>query len=268
MFESISKVSITLSKFIDALDPAVCSQQNNKGNVFNRSIEYGKFKVIGAARDSIKLCENELEEDLESIKKTIKDFKISYKTISGTEYLIELKRNRIAPTNWVLISQTKAFSRYHTPGTLVLLKKLAIQRERLDQYIKESWNKFLSELRDCYGGLRNALLAISRFDCLFSMAKLQQSNNNYIFPTIDPHSKAFIEVKNGCNPIVSSIISESYVPNDINLSTKERCTRHVVLTGPNMGGKSCYMKQVALIVLMAQTGAPIPATFAHLGLFI
>lgn len=97
---------------------------------------------------------------------------------------------------------------------------------------------------------------MAELDCLLSLAKVAISNN-YVRPKISPNDE--IQILSGRHPIVEKLITTPFVDNHTDLSNERKC---MILTGPNMGGKSCYIRQVALIVLMAQIGSFVPCKSA------
>ena len=108
--------------------------------------------------------------------------------------------------------------------------------------------------------LKNARL-IAELDCYLSLATVA-SRNHFVRPEIDQSD--VIDIRDGRHPVVEQFVKETYfVPNDVMLDTKDN--RMMLITGPNMAGKSTYMRQVALIVLMAQMGSYVPAKEARIG---
>ena len=108
--------------------------------------------------------------------------------------------------------------------------------------------------------LKNARL-IAELDCYLSLATVA-SRNHFVRPEIDQSD--VIDIRDGRHPVVEQFVKETYfVPNDVLLDTKDN--RMMLITGPNMAGKSTYMRQVALIVLMAQMGSYVPAKEARIG---
>ncbi|MCP5492628.1 MAG: DNA mismatch repair protein MutS [Chlamydiales bacterium] len=104
-----------------------------------------------------------------------------------------------------------------------------------------------------------AARSIAHFDCLLSFAKLK---SNMTFPTVDSSDLLYIE--GGRHPVIEqALCAHTFIPNDTHLDAENRL---FLITGPNMAGKSTYIRQVAIIAIMAQIGAPIPATKAHIGI--
>ena len=134
-----------------------------------------------------------------------------------------------------------------------------------EKAIQYEYNEFI-KIRDKIAGnierLQKTANVIANIDVLTSLAIVAE-NNNYVCPEID--DSGIIDIENGRHPVVEKMIdSGSFVQNDTKLNQTEN--RVAIITGPNMAGKSTYMRQVALICLMAQIGSFVPATKAHLGI--
>ena len=115
----------------------------------------------------------------------------------------------------------------------------------------------MCEFKENYYEFRNVVKSLAEIDCLLSLSKVAQTNN-FVRPKISQDSDE-ITIVGGRHPIVEKLIDTPFVDNDTHLSNQRKCT---ILTGPNMGGKSCYIRQVALIVLMAQIGSFVPCKSA------
>ena len=109
--------------------------------------------------------------------------------------------------------------------------------------------------------IQNTASAVARLDVLASFAEVAM-RRHYCRPTVD--MKGRIDIKNGRHPVVESLLDAPFVPNDTLLDEKDN--RVAIITGPNMAGKSTYMRQTALIVLMAQIGSFVPADSATIGI--
>ena len=150
----------------------------------------------------------------------------------------------------------------------------------MDKASKEAWTSFLDEFKGKYYKFRQIVVLLAELDCLVSFAK-KAIKSNFVKPTIveckpdssgeedqmeveaaggtekkkSQRGNSKIVIKGGRHPILDNILS-NFVPNDTYLDNQQKC---MVVTGPNMGGKSCYIKQVALIVLLSQIGSFVPA---------
>ena len=109
--------------------------------------------------------------------------------------------------------------------------------------------------------LRDAAV-VARIDCLQSFARLA-CERRYVRPVLDDGK--LIDIRQGRHPVIETLlpVGEEYVPNDVMLDDKEQ--QIMMITGPNMSGKSALLRQTALIILMAQMGSFVPAKSAHIG---
>jgi DNA mismatch repair protein MSH3 len=190
---------------------------------------------------------------------------ISYTTVAGIEYLIEVSNADLkkVPASWAKISGTKKVSRFHTPDVIRLLRERDQHKESLSAACDVAFSSLLSSLSSHYALLRDSISNLSVLDCLLSLATVA-SFPGYVKPTFS--SSTEIEVVDGRHPMVEQLLPDSYIPNSTSLSTDEERTRALLITGPNMGGKSSYVRHVALICILAQIGSYVPATSARLGL--
>ncbi|KAI8084735.1 putative DNA mismatch repair protein Msh3 [Halteromyces radiatus] len=209
-----------------------------------------------------KQAKNELEEELSKMKKTY-DFPMEYKNVAGIEYLIEVKNSVVkkVPPQWIKMSGTKAVSRFHSPFVINKLKERERYRERLALDADAAYRGFLRSIAEHYGLFRDVIHCLAQLDCLFSLSVVA-SLPNYVKPTFTSDTR--LSVVNGRHPMVERFLSTSYVPNDIQFDKENH--RTLILTGPNMGGKSSYIRQVALISMMAQIGSFVPAESAEIGI--
>lgn len=206
--------------------------------------------------------QDELTEELNCIRKTLKRPHLTYK--DNVDYLIEVRNTQVkdVPSDWVKVNNTKMISRFHTPNIIQLLEKLQYQKDLLLRDANTEYEHFLSRIVEEYGPLRNFINYIGTYDSLLALAATS-CNSNYVRPKISSR-KQFIRATNARNPVIESL-DVQYVPNNINMS--EENGKVLILTGPNMGGKSSYVRQVALLVILAQIGSFVPADSLELGLF-
>lgn len=189
--------------------------------------------------------------------------KIDYVTVAGIEYLIEVDNTQLkhVPASWSKISGTKKVSRFHTPEVVRLIRERDQHKEALAAACDVAFTALLSEISTKYQLFRDCIQALATLDCLISLAVVA-SQPNYVKPEFSDDT--CIVVKQGRHPMVEQLLLDGYVPNDTDLATDQ--TRALLITGPNMGGKSSYVRQVALIAIMGQIGSYVPAASAKLGL--
>ncbi|KAK6357459.1 Mismatch repair protein msh3 [Orbilia javanica] len=225
--------------------------------------EVDEYDYILDSKMAIKGVEFDLQEHLPDAAKAVKKKKLDYVTVSGIDYLVEIENSGIknVPASWVKISGTKKVSRFHTPEVLRLLRERDQRKETLANDCDRAFKDFMTQIASQYQEYRDAVQSLATLDCLVSLANVAQLPG-YCKPTIT--DGIGIKVKQGRHPMVEQLLIETYVPNDIDLGADQR--RTLLVTGPNMGGKSSYVRQIALIAIMAQIGSYVPADSAEIGL--
>ena len=194
-------------------------------------------------------------------KTGIKNLKISYNKVFG--YYIEISKNRAeeAPAHYERKQTLVNGERFITPELKELERKILSAGDQL-QALEYS---LFCEIRDKVNQAADRILStadvLATLDVLQSFATVA-IENKYCRPTVD--NQAEIVIQEGRHPVVEKILeTEAFIPNDTLLNLDSQ--RMMLITGPNMAGKSTYMRQVALIVLMAQIGSFVPATSARIG---
>ncbi len=200
--------------------------------------------------------------DLESREKQrtgIAGLKVGYNRIHG--YYIEISRLQTAelPTEYRRRQTLKASERYITPELKIFEDKVLSAREKALALEKQLYDELLDELSKHITALQQCSAAIAEIDVLVCFAERAEILN-LNQPTF--RSTQGISITAGRHLVVEQIQTETFVPNDLQLDDK---CRMLVITGPNMGGKSTYMRQTALIVILAHIGCYIPAESAEIG---
>lgn len=195
-------------------------------------------------------------------KTGIRGLKIGYNRVFG--YYIEVPRSAAdqIPENYVRKQTLSDKERYITDE----LKEMEASILGADDKLKALEYDLFIAIRDSVAGeaarIRRSAHALAMLDVFVSLAECA-AQNSYVCPTVD--GSTIIDIKNGRHPVVERFVQDSYfVPNDAYLDTNDNCL--MLITGPNMAGKSTYMRQTALIVLMAQIGSFVPASSAHIGI--
>lgn len=208
-----------------------------------------------------------VEQDLDAHRaaaaEKIKKKKVDYVTVAGIEYLIEVDNTQLknVPASWAKISGTKKVSRFHTPEVVRFVRERDQHKEALAAVCDVAFAGLLAEISSKYQSFRDCVQALATLDCLVSLATIA-SQPGYVKP--DYTEETCITVEQGRHPMVEQLLLDAYVPNDTHLSSDS--TRALLITGPNMGGKSSYVRQVALIAIMGQIGSYVPAESATLGM--
>ncbi|SMR54979.1 unnamed protein product [Zymoseptoria tritici ST99CH_1E4] len=208
-----------------------------------------------------------VEHDLNEFKATaatlLKRKQVSYVTVSEIDYLIELPQDMLknVPASWVKISSTKKVARFHAPEVIKLIRERDQHKEALSNACDAAFTALLTEIAAQYQPFRDCIQSLALLDCLLSLASVA-SQPGYCKPTFS--DQPGIDIKAARHPMVEQTLLDAFVPNDIHLSADT--TRALLITGPNMGGKSSYVRSIALVAIMAQIGSYVPAKSARLGL--
>ncbi|XP_060091749.1 DNA mismatch repair protein Msh3 [Heteronotia binoei] len=224
------------------------------------------FPIIKKHKDEIEAVFHQMKIHLQDIRKKLNGRTVDYVTVSGQEFQIEVKNSLISsiPSDWIKVSSTKSVSRFHTPFIVENYRHLNQLREQLVLDCGAEWLRFLDHFNDHYHSASQAVGHLATVDCIFSLAEVAKQGG-YCRPVIKDDVSE-IMIKNGKHPVIDLLLGEQeqYVPNDTYLSKDNQ--RAMIITGPNMGGKSSYIKQVALITIMAQIGSYVPAEEASIGI--
>ena len=217
-------------------------------------------KLRSAKTDGKKWLAGLLEEEKE--KTGIKNLKIKYNKVFGYYFEVTNSFKDLVPEDWMRKQTLANAERYTTPKLKELEDTILGAEDKL--YTLE-YNVFC-EVRDTIygeiGRIQKAAKIIAGVDMLASLAVVAEQNN-YVRPEI--RKKGVIDIKNGRHPVVEKMIkNDMFVANDTYLDNDKH--RISIITGPNMAGKSTYMRQTALIVLMAQIGSFVPADKAVIGI--
>ncbi|XP_041644145.1 DNA mismatch repair protein Msh3 isoform X2 [Cheilinus undulatus] len=238
------------------------AKSGNKTELFS---DLSGFPVLQERREQIQAVLQEIQDHRKEVRLTLRSPALDYTTVSGQEFLIEVKNSlsSTVPPDWVKISSTKAVSRYHSPFLVECYKKLLQLREQLLLDCQREWTNFLDQFGEHYHTMKRAISHLATVDCLFSLAEAAKQGDYYRPEVCE--NQCQILIRDGRHPAIDLLMGEQnqYVPNLTELQGDGR--RTMIITGPNMGGKSSYIRQVALICVMAQMGSFVPAFQARLG---
>ncbi len=202
----------------------------------------------------------ELEEE-DRNRTGIKNLKIKYNKVFGYYFEVTNSYKDLVPEDYIR-KQTLANAERYTTPRLKELEDTILNAE--DKLYAMEYDLFC-EIRDAIAGeierIQQTAHAIARLDVYASLSYVAE-RNQYIRPVLN--EKGVIDIKGGRHPVVEKMIqNDMFIANDTYLDNHKHCI--AVITGPNMAGKSTYMRQTALIVLMAQIGSYVPAKKANIG---
>jgi len=251
----------TLGDIFELLERAICEDAPvtiKDGGIikegYNDKIDEYKHAMTDAASIIAGIEATERE------KTDIKTLKIGYNRVFG--YYIEVSRGNVknVPETYIRKQTLTNGERYITPELKEIENTIMSAKEKRIILEETLYAEILENLRGEINRLKNMADVLATIDVLCSFSKVAQERN-YVCPVVDMSDE--MAISDGRHPVVEMMLkNELFVPNDTNLNQKSRLA---IITGPNMAGKSTYMRQVALIALMAQIGSFVPASYAKIG---
>ncbi len=192
----------------------------------------------------------------------ISSLKIGFNNVFG--YYIEVRNTHKdkVPPEWIRKQTLVSAERYITEELKEYEAKILGAEEKIMELETRLFSELVTAIADYITPVQLNASLIARLDCLLSFAKCAKENN-YYRPEIN--DSEIIDIRQGRHPVIEKQLQagESYVANDVMLDNKSQ--QIIIITGPNMSGKSALLRQTALIVLMAQIGCYVPAKEAHIG---
>ncbi|HPI67687.1 MAG TPA: DNA mismatch repair protein MutS [Bacteroidales bacterium] len=239
-------------------DPPV---QINRGNIIAEGVsaELDELRLIlYSSKDYLADLQ-----DRESKKTGISSLKVGYNNVFG--YYIEVRnthKNKV-PSEWIRKQTLVSAERYITGELKEYESKILGAEEKILELETKLFNDLVLSIIEYIPVIQVDSLLVARIDCLLSFAAIS-IENGYKRPALD--NTKVIDIKEGRHPVIEKQLApgESYVPNDLFLDSEDQ--QIIILTGPNMSGKSALLRQTALIVLMAQVGCFVPAGAANIGI--
>ena len=193
----------------------------------------------------------------------IPSLKVAYNNVFG--YYIEVRNTHKdkVPEGWIRKQTLTGAERYITQELKEYEQKIMGAEERILQIEAQIYAEIVAFVAQHLSALQRNARVISRVDCLQSFAKIAKERK-YVRPVVD--DSTVIDIKEGRHPVIETLmpIGQEYIPNDVLLDQENQ--QIIIITGPNMSGKSALLRQTALIVLMAQMGSFVPAKAAHIGI--
>ena len=205
----------------------------------------------------LKIQEREIE------KTGISSLKVGYNNVFG--YYLEVRntfKDKV-PEDWIRKQTLAQAERYITLELKEYEEKILGADEKILILEAQLFNELIASMQEYIPQIQINANLIARMDCLLSFSKASEENH-YVRPVID--DSEVLDIKQGRHPVIETQLplGERYVPNDVLLDTEKQ--QIMMITGPNMAGKSALLRQTALIVLLAQVGCFVPAESARVGL--
>ena len=232
-----------------------------KGNVIadGVSAELDEYRQLTfSSKDVLKTIQKR-----ESERTGIPSLKISFNNVFGYYLEVTNTHKDKVPEEWHRKQTLTNSERYITEELKELEQKILQAEEKMLALEQEIYHNLVLALHDYIQPIQNNAFLIAQLDVLLSFAHIAQENN-YSMPKIN--NSLSIDIKNSRHPVIEQQLEpgEEYVANDVFLNNETQ--QIMIITGPNMSGKSAFLRQTALIVLLAQIGSFVPAESANIGL--
>ncbi len=250
-----------LKEIVNTLDPEPAAQIG-KGPVIAEGVdeELDELRGLsGSGKDYLLQMQQR-----ESERTGIPSLKIAYNNVFG--YYIEVRntfRDRVPP-EWIRKQTLVSAERYITEELKEYEEKIVTAESRIYEIETRLYAALIAHIQDGIVAIQKNSRILAKLDVLAGFAE-QAVDRHYCRPVVD--DTLALDIKAGRHPVIETLMpaGEEYVPNDVFLDSKSQ--QIIILTGPNMAGKSALLRQTALIVLLAQTGSFVPAESARIGYF-
>jgi len=262
--QKIHKLLNPLQEVVDLIENAIVDEPPSTvsdGGVIRDGYNAELDELRFIARSSKEFIANLQQKERE--RTGIPSLKIDYNSVFG--YYIEVTKAHLdkIPEDYIRKQTLVNAERFITPELKEYEEKIFTAEEKISALEAELFNQIREKVSGYTEEIQKNAQLIAMLDCFVSLAEVAVENN-YTCPMVDESD--VIEIKGGRHPVVEKIlpVGEKFVPNDVLLDNGEN--QILIITGPNMSGKSVFLRQVGLIVLLAQIGSFVPADYARVGI--
>jgi DNA mismatch repair protein MutS len=262
--QKIHKLLNPLQEVVDLIENAIVDEPPSTvsdGGVIRDGYNAELDELRFIARSSKEFIANLQQKERE--RTGIPSLKIDYNSVFG--YYIEITKAHLdkIPEDYIRKQTLVNAERFITPELKEYEEKIFTAEEKISALEAELFNQIREKVSGYTEEIQKNAQLIAMLDCFVSLAEVAVENN-YTCPIVDESD--VIEIKGGRHPVVEKIlpVGEKFVPNDVLLDNGEN--QILIITGPNMSGKSVFLRQVGLIVLLAQIGSFVPADYARVGI--
>eukprot|EP00898_Chlorokybus_atmophyticus_P000955 jgi/Chlat1/1860/Chrsp141S02178 len=261
---------VTPGKRFDDLRPVIeqfeaafdWTDAESEGRITARA---GVDTALDEAEDAVQSIESELETYLKQQRKALRS-EVTYQTVGKDIYLLEVPDKVKVPANFELRSHKKGYRRFYTPELIELVAEFTQAQEQREAALKGIYQALVVKFCSHSASWTRLVQSMAELDCLGSLAQASALADGpmcrpiFLPPPNDESNTGSYHVKDLRHPCAAALaVGCSYVPNDTSLAANGQAPL-ILLTGPNMGGKSTLLRQVCLAVILAQIGADVPAT--------
>ncbi len=254
-----SRIAERIYKEIEPEPPV----QIGKGNVIRANVNAeldDLRKIAYSGKDYLLALQQRLSEEND-----IPSLKVAYNSVFG--YYIEVRNTHKdkVPAEWIRKQTLVGAERYITQELKEYEEKILTAEERILSLESQIYQDLLKALEEYIPIIQIDAQLMARLDCLLAFSRIS-AKYHYVRPDID--NSLVIDIRQGRHPVIERQmpVGEVYIPNDVQLTSNDEGCQIMMITGPNMAGKSALLRQTALITLMAHIGCFVPADAAHIGI--
>jgi len=262
IFSAIDQELVDLTEVCDSLSQALVDeppQKLSEGGLFRKGYNEKLdelSKCLETSKDFLAKYQAELREEL-----GIKTLKVSYNKIFGYYLEVSKKQSPLLADRFEKKQTLVNTERFTSPKLKEYELEVLTAQERKEGLEKSLFAELIELVNRHFDPIAQVTCALASLDAISSLARVGRENQ-WCRPKVD--NSSLLEITEGRHPVVESCLAhDSFIPNETRLDGDHE--RLMLLTGPNMAGKSTYIRQVALITILAQMGSLVPATKAHIG---
>lgn len=246
-----------IKKTLNPEAPALLS----KGNFIAEGVDAELDELRGLSRSGKEYLQGIQKREMEATG--ISSLKVGYNNVFGYYLEVTNTHKDKVPPEWIRKQTLTNAERYITEELKEYEQKILGAEEKISSIEQRIYTELVGAVTEFVEPIQLDAALVARLDCLVSFAEISLKFN-YVRPSID--DSYVLDIKDGRHPVIEQMLpaGESYIANDVYLDKDKQ--QIIVITGPNMSGKSALLRQTALIVLMAQMGCFVPASSARIGL--
>lgn len=233
----------------------------SKGNVIADGVDSELDELRRLSRSGKDYLINIQRREMEATG--ITSLKVGFNNVFGYYLEVTNTHKDKVPAEWIRKQTLTNAERYITEELKQYEQKILGAEERIQAIEERVYAELVGATSGFVAPIQLDAALVAKIDCLVSLGFIAL-NNNYVMPTVD--ESYVLDIKDGRHPVIEQLmpVGEEYISNDVYLDREKQ--QIIIITGPNMSGKSALLRQTALIVLMAQIGSFVPATSARIGL--
>ncbi|KAG3243000.1 hypothetical protein PI124_g12180 [Phytophthora idaei] len=275
LLEGYPTLQARLSDLLDEVD-VKHARQNDVENTIQRLLcrKPSQARKYREFTRELETLAREYDAVLVTCRSSLKDPSLEFTTFRGgslsdSHHLIQVKRTDLheVPQGWLVVNSTKKLVRFHPKQILQLHVQEEFVKQQKEQLVRSMWRQFVSEVdAQVYVAGMACVDILANLDALCSLATVAQSYPNYTRPQFVDDDSSTLEIIDGRHPIIETLLEGSaYISNSVLMSSTAGSL--MVVSGPNMGGKTSLLRMCALVVILAQIGSFVPASSVRLSVF-